>query len=473
MIYENEYMRYDETTKVLRVKDIIKVFTREIQNTELREDGNPKRCMLLPGMHFYRVVLPDCMERIDNHAFEDMNMSEINIPDGITYIGAGAFSNCTWLEKIYWPKGTKCILRYTFDECEKLEEVILPEGLTTISGNAFQSCKALKNITIPSTVREFGACVFHACESLETINVPRSLYEKYHRDDCYFKSNSSAKVVVYDDSALAWFDFGDDEDDLSSDEELSNEKETTMIYQNEFLSFNPETNHVTVKDGVNIMYSQITMHKLYNCYGDGTELKDEMNYVLFLPDCMERIEELSLSCMNMSEIVIPDSITYIGASAFSCCDWLEKISWPSGVSCINYNTFFTCGQLKKVDLPKGLVAIGDSAFEGCCSLKEMVIPQTVKEFGNDVFKNCDSLETITIPKSLYEKCNRNDEYFKCNTNAEVIVYDEPISTSTNAIEKPKTIIKDTIKTVSSSKKEIKSFNGKIRTNLIANKKNKV
>ena len=53
-----------------------------------------------------------------------------------------------------------------------------------------------------------------------------------------------------------------------------------MIYQNEFLSFNTETNFVTVKDGVNIMYSQITMHELYNCYGDCTELKDEMKYVL-------------------------------------------------------------------------------------------------------------------------------------------------------------------------------------------------
>jgi len=246
-----------------------------------------------------------------------------------------------------------------------------------------------------------------------------------------------------------------------------------MIYQNEFLSFNPETNHVTVKDGVNIMHSQIIMHELYNCYGDGTELKDEMNYVLFLPDCMERIEELSLSCMNMSEIVIPDSITYIGASAFSNCTWLEKISWPSGARCINDNTFYMCKQLKKVDLPKGLVAICDSAFEGCCSLKEVVIPQTVQEFGKDVFKNCDNLETITIPKSLYEECNRNDEYFKCNTNAEVIVYDEPISTSTNAIEEPKTIVEGTIKTVSKSKKEIRSFNGRIRTNLIANKKNKI
>jgi len=246
-----------------------------------------------------------------------------------------------------------------------------------------------------------------------------------------------------------------------------------MIYQNEFLSFNTETNFVTVKDGVNIMYSQITMHELYNEYGDGTELKDEMNYVLFLPDCMERIEELSLSGMNMSEIVLPDSITYIGASAFSCCDWLEKISWPRGARSINDNTFFMCKYLEKVDLPKGLTSIDTHAFECCFSLKEIVIPQTVQEFGKEVFKNCGSLETITIPKSLYEKYNRRDAYFKCDTNAEVIVYDEPISTSTNAIKKRKTVVKDTIKTVSSSKKEIKSFNGKIRTNLIANKKNKV
>ena len=245
-----------------------------------------------------------------------------------------------------------------------------------------------------------------------------------------------------------------------------------MIYENEFLSFNPETNFVTVKDGVNKMYSIITMHELYNEYGDCTELKDEMNYVLFLPDCMERIEELSLSCMNMSEIVLPDSITYIGGSAFSCCDWLEKISWPSGVSCINYSTFFTCGQLKKVDLPKGLVAICDSAFEGCCSLKEVVIPETVQEFGEDVFLNCDILEIIKVPRLLYNKYNGDEDYFRSNTNAKVIVYDETMSTSTNTIEESETMAEDTIKAIPSSKKKIRCFNGKIRTNLIANKKNK-
>lgn len=460
MIYENEYMRYDDTTKVLRVKDIIKVFTREIQNTELLEDSNPKRCMLLPGMHFYRVVLPDCMERIADYAFEDMNMSKINIPNGITDIGVGAFSNCTWLEKIYWPKGTKCILRYTFDECEKLEEVILPEGLTTISGNAFQFCKALKNITIPSTVREFGACVFYACESLETINVPRSLYEKYHRDDCYFKSNSSAEVAVYDDSEvgsiLKWIE---DDDDLLSDEELYNED--TLSNEND--------NDSDDKIKCSLEFEYPTLYKF-----SPEDLEDLCDNMVMRIKSNKIPEKKFYKLKKVSKLIIenPNNNSnngLIGEFAFQECDDLKEAIISDSISKIDKYAFYFCRCLKEVHLSAGLKSIGERAFKSCCDLEEITIPSTVTKLGEGLFEDDSNIKKIIAPKHLIDKYG--EEYVRGHCNAEVIAYE--VDDSLNVNESLKTASSDnSTETVKSNSVQRRSFNGTIKTNIIASKKNK-
>lgn len=78
--------------------------------------------------------------------------------------------------------------------------------------------------------------------------------------------------------------------------------------------------------------------------------------------------------INITNIIIPDSVTQIGDNAFQNC----------GFSTIN--------------LPQTLTYIGKQAFLGCSNLTEIFIPASVTEIGSNAFLNCDNLATITINK---------------------------------------------------------------------------
>lgn len=66
----------------------------------------------------------------------------------------------------------KNIAGFAFD-AQGMEEVIIPEGVTTIGSGAFSQCGNLKKIEIPSTVIEIGYSTFERCNSLENIVINR------------------------------------------------------------------------------------------------------------------------------------------------------------------------------------------------------------------------------------------------------------------------------------------------------------
>ena len=105
-------------------------------------------------------------------------------------------------------------------------------------------------------------------------------------------------------------------------------------------------------------------------------------------------------CRSLSEIVIPSSVTSIGASTFYGCDSLSKIVIPSSVTSIGDRAFSCCRSLSEIVIPSSVTSIGDSAFLGCRSLSEIVIPSSVTSIGASAFSSCDSLSDIVIPSSV-------------------------------------------------------------------------
>ncbi len=76
--------------------------------------------------------------------------NEYIIPQGVTIIGPGAFSNCTQLQHVEIPTSVKCIQYYAFSNCEKLTQIIIPSSLERESETAFWGCdaKIIKKITL-------------------------------------------------------------------------------------------------------------------------------------------------------------------------------------------------------------------------------------------------------------------------------------------------------------------------------------
>lgn len=141
-------------------------------------------------------------------------------------------------------------------------------------------------------------------------------------------------------------------------------------------------------------------------------------------------------CYNLTEIVLPASVTSIGNSAFAGCYNLTEIVIPDSVTSIGEYTFGDCQSLTEIIIPDSVTSIGKGAFYYCCSLTEIVvnenntayqsidgnlytkdggtlvqyaigktnmsfiIPDGVTSIGDNAFDNCKSLTNLVIPDSV-------------------------------------------------------------------------
>ncbi|MBR0303017.1 MAG: leucine-rich repeat domain-containing protein, partial [Clostridia bacterium] len=99
---------------------------------------------------------------------------------------------------------------------------------------------------------------------------------------------------------------------------------------------------------------------------------------------------------ELTNVVIPDTVTSIGVEAFSSCDGLEEIVIPGSVLTIGNFAFCDCCAMTSVVIGDGVKSIGDDAFSYCEMLTEITIPDSVTSIGEPVFDNCYELETISV-----------------------------------------------------------------------------
>lgn len=104
---------------------------------------------------------------------------------------------------------------------------------------------------------------------------------------------------------------------------------------------------------------------------------------------------------------IPESVTYegktypvtsIGERAFSSCLSLTSVTIPNSVTKIGFQAFTGCN-LTSVTIPNSVTSIGGQAFNGC-SLTSVIIPNSVTSIGESAFYNCKYLTSIDIPNSV-------------------------------------------------------------------------
>ena len=122
-------------------------------------------------------------------------------------------------------------------------------------------------------------------------------------------------------------------------------------------------------------------------------------------------------CSNLTSVVIGDSVTSIGDYAFTHCTSLTSVVIGDSVTSIGDYAFENCSSLTSVTCPAFAIshisknklqtvvitsgdAIGSSAFDGCFNLTSVVIGDSVTSIGYYAFYNCTSLTSITIPDSV-------------------------------------------------------------------------
>ena len=110
---------------------------------------------------------------IGNKAFYSCNLTNIEIPSGVTSIGDKAFFVCANLRSVTFGENSQLtsIGDEAFFGCGSLRSVTFGENsqLTSISGGAFRQCSSLINIKIPSNVTSIGDEAFSGCANLRSV----------------------------------------------------------------------------------------------------------------------------------------------------------------------------------------------------------------------------------------------------------------------------------------------------------------
>lgn len=100
-------------------------------------------------------------------------------------------------------------------------------------------------------------------------------------------------------------------------------------------------------------------------------------------------------CSGLNTVLMPPTLTYIGAWAFTECGLLS-IEWPASVSEISKGTFSGCYNLKSVTFSGRVREIGESAFEDCSALTSIELPESVTAIGERAFAGS-GLTSIILP----------------------------------------------------------------------------
>lgn len=135
------------------------------------------------GYDFERVTLPDSVTRIEAYAFlYNGSLEHINLPEGLTYIGPGAFF-LTGLTGVKIPPKVEFIPYRAFGDCCYLENLDLGQ-VKIIGESAFADCLSLSEISIPDTVTHILPYAFFCCGTIADdhldVKFGSGLEEIYH-----------------------------------------------------------------------------------------------------------------------------------------------------------------------------------------------------------------------------------------------------------------------------------------------------
>ena len=128
-----------------------------------------------------------------------------------------------------------------------------------------------------------------------------------------------------------------------------------------------------------------------------------------LPDSLERIGDYCFSdCPDLTSIHIPAGVTSIGKCAFSKCPALESITVSRGNPC--YRSIDNCLLSEDLEhllvgcknsiIPDSVVYLDAYAFSGRSGLGDITIPENVGSIGDFCFSDCPDLTSIHIPAGV-------------------------------------------------------------------------
>lgn len=224
-----------------------------------------------------------------------------------------------------------------------------------------------------------------------------------------------AELTGIPDGTSVSVDSGGDGTEEETDEERA---EYTVVYDEAagYLMYQGIYYEVTGEDTVQIPdYYDIEMTELVipdtityegNTYRVTRIAEDAFSYYydlarIVLGNNVEVLEDSAfMGCSDLTEVIFGTGLKEIGAEAFAECDMLTAVDLPEGVTTIGEEAFCSCVALESIRLPSTLLVLGENMFFDCTALKSVSIPASVETIPYGLFTNCEALETVELAEGL-------------------------------------------------------------------------
>jgi len=379
---------------------------------------------------FETIRLPESLQRIGQWAFAwNTCLKGITIPESVVMLGGNYYFNrnpfcgCTALQAFYGKFASDDHLSLLYTHSIYGDNYILAsfalagiEGgsyripdkvtviapfacayapftqvdlnkVTTIYEGGFQGSK-LTSLTIPSIVSYVGVNAFHSCEDMESISIETDGTRIPNGSQDMFSNTGDGPIFVpaawieVFKTAEYWSDYaGRYEPYLKNNQISYTASKQVNYYVNTSVYDNNSEHNVVVSNE----YDANTNRGVITFENDLTYLDDGAFY----------------DCQDLTGIILPETVKWIGKHAFYGCSNLSNVSLSKDLYLIGTLAFAECSSLEGIILPEGLVHIYDRAFMGS-GLKSITLPESLIGLG---VSDSNTYIDHTEPKNPFAGCS--------------------------------------------------------------------
>ena len=288
---------------------------------------------------------------------------DVNIPETVIYLNRQR-------------KVTR-IREHAFDNCSGLTSVTIPNSVTSIGVSAFNHCSGLTSVTIGNSVTSIGAWAFVSCGRLTSVTIPNSVTSigKGAFSECH----SIIEVRISDLEAWCNIDF-----DGYASNPFNGSKKTHLYLNDE------EVKDIIIPEGV----TRIRDHAFYELEGLTS---------VTIPNSVTSIGFRAFAfCRSLTSVTIGNSLTTIGEDVFYECSLKKVIVKDIAAWCNIDFRYFSANplyyshclysdentEITDLVIPNSVTSIGYSAFVSCSDLTSVTIPNSVNTIGAYAFSDC-------------------------------------------------------------------------------------